>query len=66
MEEFNIQRQDVTEYKKEVNTTSGGPATKKLTLFMDRRVNILQDTIRFSGIEGGLETVGSTNEQNAV
>ena len=55
-----------TEYRKEVNTTSGGPATKKPTLFMESIVNILQDTIHFSGIECGLETAGFTTEQNPI
>ena len=54
------------EYRKEVNPTCGGPATKKPNLFMERIVNILQDTMRFSGIEGDLETAGFTTEQYPI
>ena len=56
-------KSNFTEYRKEINNTDGGPTPKKPTSSVEKIVNMIQDTASLSGIEGGRQTTGFTNEQ---
>ena len=59
-------KSNFTECRKEVNKTDGGPTPKIPTSSVARIVNMMQDTASLSGIEGGLETAGFSNEQKGI